>query len=43
MSPCSKKCTDPDVGCKLMEGGEDPGMEKYAKFVPSTLLSIRAM
>ena len=41
MSACSKECTDPDVGCNLMEGREDPETEKYAGFVPSTLLSLK--
>lgn len=43
MNPGSKKCTDPDGGCNMMEGGEDPGTEKKKppEFVPSTLLSLK--
>lgn len=42
MSPCSKECTDPDVGFNLMEGVKDPETEKYAEFVSNTLLSLKS-
>lgn len=38
MSPCSKECTDADIGWNLKEGGGGPGMEKYAVCSKNTSL-----
>lgn len=38
MSPCSKECTDADVGWNLKEGGGGLGMEKYAVYSKNTSL-----